>query len=87
MPTLNISLAEPLRDYIEARATEGSYSTSEYVRQLIRDDQRRHEDARRDSLWELLAIGVKQLDDGDFADSSADDVKARGRARHATRSH
>lgn len=87
MPTLNISLAEPLRDYIDARATEGSYSTSEYVRQLIRDDQRRHEDAQRDRLWELLAIGVKQLDDGDFVDTSADDVKARGRARHATRSH
>jgi antitoxin ParD1/3/4 len=87
MPTLNISLAEPLRDYIEARATEGSYSTSEYVRQLIRDDQRRHDESQRDRLWELLAIGVKQLDDGDFADTTADDVKARGRVRHAARSN
>ncbi len=83
MPTLNISLAEPLRDYVEARADEGSYSTSEYVRQLIREDQKRHELAQRDLLWELLAISAKQADDGDFVETSATEISARGRARRA----
>jgi antitoxin ParD1/3/4 len=40
--SLNISLPKNLKDYIEVQLKEQGYSTaSEYLRELIRDDQRR----------------------------------------------
>ena len=83
MPTVNISLPEPLRDYLETRAEQGSYSASEYIRQLLRDDKTRHEAATRDQLWDLLAISAKQLDDGEGLELDVDRLLAEGRARRA----
>ena len=81
MATLNVSMPDTLRDYVEGQAEKGRYSTSEYIRHLIREDQKRNADAERDRLWELLAVSARQLDDGDFSDATADDVISRGRAR------
>ncbi|SFU52766.1 ribbon-helix-helix domain-containing protein [Nitrosospira multiformis] len=40
MPTMNISLPEGLKQYVEKRVEEGSYaSASEYIRKLIREDE------------------------------------------------
>jgi len=40
--TLNISLPEQMREFVEAKINSGGYGTiSEYVRELIRADQRR----------------------------------------------
>lgn len=40
MPTMNISLPEPLKQYVEKRVEEGHYSSaSEYIRKLIREDE------------------------------------------------
>jgi antitoxin ParD1/3/4 len=40
--SLNVSLPKALKDYVEMRIRNGGYSTaSEYVRELIREDQRR----------------------------------------------
>lgn len=40
MTSLNISLPEPLKRYVEERVAEGEYGTpSEYVRDLIRHDR------------------------------------------------
>ncbi len=42
METMNISLPEPLKDFVEQQVVHGGYSTaSEYVRALIREDQKR----------------------------------------------
>lgn len=42
MAVLNISLPEPMKQYIEERIVERNYgTTSEYVRDLIREDQKR----------------------------------------------
>ena len=42
MTTMNISLPEEMKAFIEARmATEGFASASEYLRTLIREDQKR----------------------------------------------
>ncbi len=42
MATLNISLPDPMRSWIQDRVDEGQYSTSsDYVRDLIRRDQNR----------------------------------------------
>jgi len=51
MTTLNISLPEPLRAFIEEQVAKGGYSTaSEYIRQLIRDDQKRQAQNRLEAL-------------------------------------
>ena len=40
MTSLNISLPEALKDYIEGQVNSGDWSTpSEYIRELIRQDQ------------------------------------------------
>ena len=43
MTTLNISLPDPMKAFIEAQVQSGSYaSASDYVRALVRDAQKRH---------------------------------------------
>lgn len=57
MPSLNISLPAPLREWIEAQVKGGRYgNASEYLRELIRRDQERKAQER---LEELLLEGVK----------------------------
>ena len=57
MPSLNISLPAPLREWIEDQVKGGRYgNASEYLRELIRRDQERKAQER---LEELLLEGVK----------------------------
>ena len=57
--TMNIALPEPLRAYVAERVELGQYgNTSEYVRELIRKDQRDQAIARlRELVEEGLASG------------------------------
>jgi antitoxin ParD1/3/4 len=59
MTSLNISLPEPLKKYIESQVASGDWGTpSEYVRELIRQDkERRLGDLERDLL--AAARGMK----------------------------
>jgi antitoxin ParD1/3/4 len=42
MQTMNISLPEPLKDFVDQQIAAGRYSSaSEYVRELIRNDEKR----------------------------------------------
>ena len=42
MQTMNISLPDPLKQYVEEQVNQGGYSSvSEYVRELVRADQKR----------------------------------------------
>ena len=42
MQTMNISLPDPMKQFVEERVSEGEYSSaSEYVRELVRADQKR----------------------------------------------
>lgn len=51
--TMNIALPEPLRAYVAERVSAGHYgNTSEYVRELIRRDQRDQERLRLRALVE-----------------------------------
>ena len=57
MTSLNISLPEPMREWIEAQIKHGRYgNASEYLRDLIRRDQERQAQER---LEGLLLDGVK----------------------------
>lgn len=51
--TMNIALPEPMRAYVTERVASGQYgNTSEYVRELIRKDQREQAIARLRALVE-----------------------------------
>lgn len=49
--SMNVSLPEMLKDYVQERVAEGTYSTpSDYVRALIRDDMKRRAEDRLEAL-------------------------------------
>jgi antitoxin ParD1/3/4 len=70
MQTMNISPPDPLKDFVEAQITSGRYSSvSEYVRELIREDEKRKAEARLEAmLLEGLARPETELTRQDFAD-------------------
>jgi len=56
MQSMNISLPEPLKQFVDKQVADGCYSTvSEYVRELIREDGRRK---AKDQLEALLLEGL-----------------------------
>ena len=56
MQTMNISLPEPLKAFVDGQVAQGRYSSaSEYVRELIRADERRKaQEALESALLEGL---------------------------------
>ena len=80
MATLNVSLPDPMKDWVESQAATGRYrNASDYVRNLIRRDQERH-----DGLAQLQALITEGFESG-ISDRSLKDVldAARHRARAA----
>lgn len=60
MASLNISLPQSLKDYVEDRVSVGGYSTpSEYLRELLRQDQKQRTE---DKLEMLLLEGLESGD-------------------------
>ena len=81
MATMNVSLPDPMKDWVEAQARTGRYSNaSDYVRDLIRRDQE-----RADGLAELQRLVTKGLDSG-VSERSLSEVldEARRQAQLAT---
>lgn len=68
MGTMNISLPEEMRAYVDEQVAKGGYSTaSEYIRELIRQDQRRKaKEALEAKLLEGLRSRVLDLKDEDW---------------------
>lgn len=78
MATINVSLPDPIKAWIEARLKDGSFSnTSDYVRHLIRRDQERAQTI--EALQSAIDKGVKSGDPEPF-DFKA--FKARTDTRH-----
>jgi antitoxin ParD1/3/4 len=50
MTSMNISLPESLKEYVEEQTQSGNSTPSEYVRELIREDQKRRAKQRLDAL-------------------------------------
>ena len=51
MQTMNISLPEPLKEFVDEQINSGRHSSaSDYVRELIRDDARRKVGERLEAL-------------------------------------
>lgn len=69
MATMNISLPDPMRDWVESQIEGGQYSNnSDYARDLIRKDQQRAEkvQAFQDAItkgFESGSAGALDMDD------------------------
>jgi len=51
MAIMNVSLPDQMKQYIEERVHEGGYNTtSEYIRNLIREDQKRADEEKLEAL-------------------------------------
>jgi antitoxin ParD1/3/4 len=78
MATMNISLPDPMRDWVQSQIEDGMYaSSSDYVRDLIRRDQsnRRQQRLLQAAITEGLASGI--------SDRSMEDVLKEAQARLA----
>ncbi len=71
MTSLNISLPEALKDYVEGQVASGDWGTpSEYVRELIRQDKER----RLSNLEQDLIIAAK----GPKIELSVTEIRKKG---------
>ena len=76
MATMNVSLPDAMKDWVEGRAETGRYSNaSDYVRDLIRRDQER---AEKIAAMQRL---VDEAEDSGVSSSSMDDILATARRR------
>jgi antitoxin ParD1/3/4 len=82
MATMNVSLPDPMKDWVEAQARTGRYSNaSDYVRDLIRRDQTRSDKivAMQRFVDDGLKSGVgSRSKDELFAAASSRTETARG---------
>jgi len=84
MQTMNISLPDAMKHFIDTQVATGGYSSvSEYVRALVRDAQQRQAKAR------LEALLLEALDSGDPTAMTQEDwdaIRREGLARLRARS-
>jgi antitoxin ParD1/3/4 len=79
MTTMNISIPEPMREWVETQVEKGAFgSASEYVRSLIREDQKRQAEE------ELEAKLLEGINSGEATPMTREDWE-RLRARLAER--
>ncbi len=82
MTSMNISLPEELKEYVEEQTRSGYSTPSEYVRELIREDQKRRTQERLDALL------LEGLNSGDSVPANAKfwrDLKREALAKLAVR--
>src|SRR5215831_13758191 len=84
MQTMNISLPDTMKHFIDAQVAAGGYSSaSEYVRALVRDEQKRQARVRLETLL------LEALDSGDptaMTKADWDAIRREGLARLRARS-
>jgi antitoxin ParD1/3/4 len=79
MTSLNVSLPESLKKYIERQTRQGGYSTpSEYMRDLIRADQRQK---ARDRVEALLLEGLESGPATEMTEEDWADIRGEGLSR------
>lgn len=81
MATMNVSLPDPMKEWVEAQARSGRYSNaSDYVRDLIRRDQ-----DRVAALGELQKLVTEGLESGVSDRSPADLLAVARKQAHVAR--
>lgn len=82
MATMNVSLPDPMKAWVEAQAQTGRYSNaSDYVRDLIRRDQDRS--GRIAQMQKLVTEGLESGISGE----SMDDIEAAARREAGVSGH
>jgi antitoxin ParD1/3/4 len=72
MATMNVSLPEPMKDWVEAQVATGRYANvSDYIRDLIRDAQE-----RQDALEEFDRL-VEGAEASGLSDATPDEIWTR----------
>jgi antitoxin ParD1/3/4 len=70
MQTMNISLPDPMKAFVDGQISTGRYSSvSEYMRELIREDEKRK---AQDQLEALLLDGMR----GEMTPLNSEDFKS-----------
>ena len=71
MATMNISLPDPMKEWVENQTSTGRFSnTSDVVRDLVRREQE-----RQAAIAELQAL-IKEGDDSGLTDATLEDIRA-----------
>lgn len=79
MGTMNISLPDPMKSWVEEQAKTGRYAnTSDYVRDLIRRDR-----ARREAIAEIQAAVDAGLSSGSATSLDRSTFKSRMHTKYA----
>jgi len=79
MQTMNISLPDPLKEFVDDQVASGRYSSvSEYVRELIRDDEKRKAQAK---LEALLMEGIQSGEPTEMTRQDWEDIRRQALAR------
>jgi antitoxin ParD1/3/4 len=86
METMNIALPEPMKVFVQEQVDQGRYSVaSEYVRELIRQDQKRKAQERLEALLleGLEGTGAKATDEwwAEFRAKLIDRHRKKGNGR------
>ncbi|MFN0105876.1 MAG: type II toxin-antitoxin system ParD family antitoxin [Bryobacteraceae bacterium] len=76
MQTMNISLPEPLKEFVDDQVGSGRYSDEhEYVRELIRQDQVRWAEEHVEAL---IKEGLESSEPSDFTADDWKRIRAEG---------
>lgn len=78
MQTMNISLPDPLKAFVDAQIAAGRYgSVSEYIRELIRKDERRKAEER----LELLMLEGLRGEESELTARDFEEIRKEALAR------
>ena len=83
MQTMNISLPDPMKEYVEEQVSAGGYSSaSEFVRELLRSDQKQKaNEALERTLLAALSEGEAMEATPEWWQSVRDEMTKRTQAR------
>ncbi len=87
MQTMNISLPDPMKQYVEEQVTAGDYSSaSEYMRELVRADQKRNaKEQIEQTLLESMLEGEPQEATPEFWATLRSELGKRSKAGQSLR--
>ena len=83
MQTMNISLPDQLKEFVDVQVGSGRYSSvSEYVRDLIRDDEKCK---AQEKLEALLMEGIQSSEPTEMTRRDWNDIRAEALKKFAAR--
>lgn len=79
MGTMNISLPDPMKKFVEEEVSKGGYSTaSEYIRAVLREEQKRK---AQDKLETLLLKGLESGQPAEMTKEYLNEIRREAHTR------